>query len=206
MTEKIEAYWFARSDRLPHGDGREIIIGKKHSLRGNIVICKHALHASREPFDALRYAPGSFLYKVRCWGDVVEHNDKLGARHREYVAMRDATAMLWQSAREQALSVINLWDAPEVVVEYLKTGNKELRAVAENTAYASVIEARNESAARSAARAAAAGDAAFAPCASWNAFWNAAEARRETGSEALSAARNRFNELVAELFAEVGNA
>src|ERR1700688_2326857 len=123
-TEPIDAYWFAASDRLPHGDGRKVVVGKSHSLRGEIKICKNALHASRHPFDALKYASGSYLYMVRCSGDVIEHGDKIGCRKRTYIAMIDATDLLRRFARQQALSVIHLWDAPAVVSQYLETGNE----------------------------------------------------------------------------------
>lgn len=136
MIDKIDAWWFAASDRLPHGDGRRIVIGETHSVRGPILLCRNGLHASRDPFDALQNAPGRYLYKVRCWGDVVEDGDKLGARHREYVAMHDATDMLRRFAREQALSVIHLWNPPAVVREYLEIGDEMFRDAALDAAWA----------------------------------------------------------------------
>src|ERR1044072_735627 len=132
--EKISAYWFAASDRLPHGDNRLIVTGETHSVKGEIVLCENALHASRDPFDALQYAPGPYLYRVNCWGDISEGNDKIGARYREYVDMRDATNMLRRFARERALSVIHLWDAPDVVRKYLETGDEEIRLAAASAA------------------------------------------------------------------------
>jgi len=128
--KKIDAWWFSASDCLPHGDGRLIVVGESHSVGGDIVLCDNALHASRDPFDALTYAPGQYLYRVRCWGDVVEDDDKLGARYREYVDMRNATNTLRKFAREQALSVIHFWEAPPVVKEYLEAGDETLRAAA----------------------------------------------------------------------------
>ena len=57
MIEKTKAWWFAASDQLPHGDGRQVVIGETHSLKGGrITICRRALHGSVHPFDALRYA------------------------------------------------------------------------------------------------------------------------------------------------------
>lgn len=129
QNERISAFWFAASDRLPHGDGRPIVIGEAHSVQGDIVLCSNALHASRDAFDALQYASGPYLYQVQCWGDIVEENDKLGARYREYIAMRDASNMLRQYAREQALSVIHLQEALEIVKRYLETGNETIRTV-----------------------------------------------------------------------------
>jgi hypothetical protein len=228
MTDKIEAFWFCASDKLPNGDDRKIIVGKKHSLRGPIIMCKHALHASRTPLDALSYAPGPYLYRVRCWGDVAEETDKLGARHREYVAMVDATNMLRSFAREQALSVIHFWDAPEVVKQYLETGNEALISAARSTARSAARSAARseawsaaESAAESAARSAA---ESAAESAAWSAAWSAARsaaesaawsagrsaawsaARSEAWSAARSEARKRFNELTEALFAGATNA
>lgn len=191
--EKIEAYWFAASDTLPHGDRRKIVVGKSHSLRGEIVICQHALHASRHPFDALRYAPGPYLYKVLCSGDVIEHNDKLGCRRREYVAKIDATDLLWRFARERATGVLHLWDAPQVVKDYLATGDDTLRLAAARAAHA---------AAGDAARAAhAAAYAAYA------ASYAAYAAARAAYAAARAAARERFAEMVEQAFqAEKDNA
>lgn len=196
MSEKIDAWWFAASDRLPHGDGRVIVVGEAHSVTGQIILCKNALHASRHPFDALRPAPGPFLYRVRCWGDVVEDTDKLGARHREYLAMRDATAMLRQYARERALSVIHLWDAPDVVRRYLETGDETIRDAAARAA-SDAWAGRTAPAWPAAAARAATWDVARA--AAWDVAWVSAI------NSPIVAAKKRFGEMVAELF-EIGEA
>jgi hypothetical protein len=200
VSEKIPAWWFSAGDRLPHGDKRLVVIGETHSVNGKIVLCENALHASRDPFDALYYAPGPYLYKVQCWGDIVEDgdDDKLGARHREYLAVRDATNMLRKFAREQALSVIHLWEAPTVVKQYLETGDETLRDAARDAALA---VARDASSAPSAAwdAASAARDAA------WDAAGAAARAATRdaaTRDAARDAVKKRFNELVNELFKE----
>jgi hypothetical protein len=210
MTEKINAFWFASSDRLPHGDSREIAIGKRHSLRGEIIICEHALHASRDPFDALSYSSGPYLYKVRCWGDVVEQIDKLGARNREYVAMMDATNMLLQFAREQALSVVHLWDAPEIVKAYLETGNEDIKEAAMGAAVGATRETPTEASTAASTAAAWAASRATSVTAAWEACWAASKATAWAASRAMvwetawetarETARNKFNELTAALF------
>ena len=122
------------------------------------------LHASGHPFDALLYAPGSTLHLVELDGELIEHGspvDKVAARRRKIVATIDAEPLLREFARKCALSVIHLWDAPEVVKQYLTTGDESLRA-----------------AARAAARAASwAADAARA--AAWAAAGNAAAAEEQ---------------------------
>src|SRR5690349_15368591 len=116
---EVIGWWFAASDELPHGDGRKVVIGETVTVEPPIVPCKHGLHASVEPFDALHYAPGPILYKVRLSGEIVPHDgDKLAASERTALARRDSTAMLRVFARKMALSVIHLWDAPAIVREY----------------------------------------------------------------------------------------
>lgn len=147
MTEPVLAYWFAASDELPHDDGRKVVLGETHSVKGKIAPCRNGLHASEHPFDALKYAPGSILYLVECSGDIRREDDKLACRIRKYIKRIDATTLLLEFARKQALSVIHLWDAPAIVRQYLETGDEAIR---EEAARPSA-----EVAARSAARSAA---------------------------------------------------
>lgn len=132
-------------------DGRPIPkngVWLKHE--GDCVMCESGLHASKHPFDALRYAPGSTLCKVEVRKVVETQDDKLVCRERKIIKRINAEKLLRKFARECALSVIDKWDAPPVVVEYLKTGKESLRAEAEAAARAAA-----EAAARAAARAAA---------------------------------------------------
>lgn len=52
--------------------------------------------------------------------------------------MIDATDLLL--AREQALSIIHLWNAPDVVLQYLETGDEILREAAWSAAEATARE------------------------------------------------------------------
>lgn len=159
-ADAIQAYWFTAKDHLRHGDKRPIIIGETHSVTGKIILCRNALHASRYALDALPYESGSILYKVYCWGDVIENfspvcrlpcakhatynklnevyywgifNSKLGARNRHYVARRDATKILHAFIRKQVFSIIHLWEqAPLIVRNYLITGDESLQNAAHN--------------------------------------------------------------------------
>ena len=152
MTEVIKSWWFAASDILPHGDGREIVIGKTHSVKGKIIICVNGLHGSTHPFDALRYTNGPYLYQVEQWGDIIKEKDKLVSRYRKYITMHDITNELRLFARQQALSVIHLWNAPEIVKKYLETGEESIRDTAWSAAW-SADRAAARGAARDAARA-----------------------------------------------------
>ena len=155
MAASISAYWFARDDGvLPHGDGRAIELGKRYSVTGKLVICANGLHGSRHPIDALQYAPGPILYRTLHSGTVIEQDDKLCSRHRVHVEKRDTTAMLRLFARQQALSVIHRWEAPDVVRQYLETGDESLRDAARAAAWDAARDAAG-AAAWDAARAAA---------------------------------------------------
>ena len=204
--KSVTGWWFGTTDRkLGNDDNRRIVIGETHSVEGEIIPCKHGLHLSRRAIDALQYAPGPIVYKVRGHGTIVSHGnpvDKFACSHRTYLAGGvDCTETLRYSARLSALDVIHLWDAPDVMVRYLKTGDEQLRAAAREAAWsarearaareAARAEAREaaRAAAREAARAAAwaaAREAAWA--AAW-AAWEAARAAREAARAAREAAR-----------------
>ena len=130
MTAPIIAWWFAAGDTLPHGDGRKIVLGETHTVEPPLILCEHALHFCRSPWQALQFAPGPFLYQVRCEGVVVEDDEKGGCTERTYLAMRDTPDTCRAFARAEALRVIHLWDAPAVVHEYLETGREGIRDAA----------------------------------------------------------------------------
>ena len=108
---------------------------------GAVVMCKTGLHASRDPFDALQYAPGATLCLVECDDIVSEDKDKIVCRRRRIVRRIDATSLLWSFARQCALSVAHLWDMPAVVREYLETGDEKKRAAARAAAGAAARDA-----------------------------------------------------------------
>ena len=107
-----------RDGRLIPSDGEWLTHG------GNIVLCQSGLHASLDPWDALRYAPGETLCLVECDGNVMYSDDKLVCARRRIVRRLDATEVLRYFARIQAASVLHLWDAPDVVIDYLMTGDE----------------------------------------------------------------------------------
>ena len=105
---------------------------------GLIVPCSSGLHASVKVLDALQYAPGQMLHKVILEGELQSHGepvDKYVGRRRKILKTIDATDLLRSFARWCALSVIDKWDAPEMVRKYLETGNKSLMEAASNPAY-----------------------------------------------------------------------
>ena len=160
------------TEKLGYDDGRKIKVGETHTVACIPVLCERGLHASKSVIEALQYAPGNILYRVRLSGNIVHGDDKSVATERTYLARIDAEPILREFARKCALSVIHLWDCPRIVKEYLETGDESKRAAARDAAW---------DAARAAAR-----DAAWA--AAWDAAWDAA--RDAARDAAWAAARD----------------
>ena len=129
MTTRPILAWHFVGDKLRDGspipaDGVKLI----HT--GPLVLCESGFHASVKAFDALQYAPGTTLCRVRCSGEVLKSNDKLVCSERTILWRADAAAMLRSFARKCALDVAHLWDMPDVVRQYLETGDETLWAAA----------------------------------------------------------------------------
>ncbi len=192
MTSPTRFAWhFLKNDRTAYG-GFVVEVGKTYEHAGDLIPCKSGLHASARAIDALSFASGAFVTLVRCEGEFVEHGspvDKFVCRRRTALWGYDATDELWTFSRLCALEVLPLWpDAPQVVKDFLETGDEDLRAAARDAAW---------DAARDAARAAAwdaARDAARA--AARDAAWDAARdaARAAAWDAARDAARAAFYE------------
>jgi len=189
MADQADIAWHFTGDKLR--DGSPIPpIGHTLVHTGEIKMCASGYHWSRTPFQALPYAPGPLLHKVRIGGTIREtKGDKGVSSERTILATIDATQLMRRFAADQALSVAHLWPMPDVVREYL-TGLDEAK----------------RSAAESAAARAAAWDAAWAAesaawraaSAAWSAAWRAAESAAWRAAE--SAALNDFNSRVYAAF------
>ena len=143
---------------------------------GELKMCESGLHASERLIDALTYAPGHTICRVELDGDILHDDDKVVAMRRKILWRVDGEELLHEFARWCALQVIDEWDAPDVVREYLETGNEELRAAA--------------SAAASAAAYAAAYAAWDASAAAWDATYAARVAARTAARGAAWDAQN----------------
>ena len=150
----MRAYYFSESNKkLRYGDDRQIRKGRTHKVKGEPVMCEHGLHASKRALDALGYAPGSYLWVVEMAGKIVEGDDKVVATERAYIDGFEASDLLREFARKQAL--INIEKIYkycskkdyDLIVKYLETGDPNIQDAAWSAA-----ESAAESAARSAAR------------------------------------------------------
>jgi len=178
--------------------------GKWLKHTGPLRMCESGLHASLTPWDAFQYAPGNTICYVECRGDIVTDPDKFMCRERKIITRMDATELLRYFARMQALSVVHLWDAPDVVLDYLMTGDEFLREAAREAAQEAVRKAVRKAAwaawAAGAAREAAREAAQEATqAAARKAAW-AARAAQAAAWAAARAARDDFNNLVYECF------
>lgn len=171
-TDKLYWHFLPPDGRLQYGDRKLVVVGERLMLPPDtkIIPCKVGYHASLRAIDALQYAPGPIVCRVTLQGEKIPYGDpvdKYVAEGRTVLWMADATDALREFARWCALQVIDLWDAPPVVREYLETGDENLRAAAWDAARSAPWDvaagsapwdaARN--AARDVASGAAAGDA-----------------------------------------------
>lgn len=137
MSEKVLAWHFLPSGgRLANGDRRKVRVGHTLRHKGQIVLCESGLHASVRAIDALRYAPGPWVCRVECSGEIVRGNDKLVCKQRKTLWMVDATDTLRSFARLCALDVIDKWDTPSIVRQYLEAGDESIRDAAMEAARA----------------------------------------------------------------------
>ncbi len=199
MNEQvIKGYHFTNGMKLR--DGRDVPAkGRWLKHDGEVVPCVSGLHCSVEPRDALKFSPGSVLHQVELRGDLQSHGDpvdKWAGRERKIIASLDCEWLLRYFARQQALSVAHLWDAPDVILEYLITGDESIRDAALGAAWDAALGAAWD----------AAWDAALAAVrgAAWATARDAVrDAVRATARDAVrDAVRADFNALVEQAFAE----
>jgi hypothetical protein len=142
------------TDGMKYRCGKPLVVGETYVYRGELELCRSGLHASVRAIDALGYAPGNTVSLVRCEGKTVHGGDKLVCQRRTPIFTIDATKVLMQYARGCALDVLHLWSPPDVVKQYLETGDDSIRAAAWAAARAAGADAARD-AARDAAWAAA---------------------------------------------------
>ena len=160
--------WHFLSDdkRLGNGDGRLVEVGATLECKGDPVLCDNGMHGSVRLIDALRYASGPIVCRVKIEGDVIEGDDKLCGRRRTVLWMLDATRLLHEFACQSAEDALALVAQPyERSVEVIAAKRKWLDG-----------EITDEEL-----------DAAWA--AAWSAAQDAAWGERVAASAALAAAR-----------------
>lgn len=136
----MKAWHFTDGDRLR--DGRPVPpVGEWLEHHDRVVPCESGLHASVRLIDALLYAPGAMLHRVDLGGEIVHHGNKHVASRRRIRWSLDAGDVLRRFARREALDVAHMWNAPGVVLQYLRTGDETIRNAAYDAAYAAAYAA-----------------------------------------------------------------
>ena len=98
---------------------------------GELILHKSGYHASKRLIDALKYARASTaICRVEVDGEVIESSDLLAAEKRRILWRVDGEPVLMAFARWCALQVAHLWDAPELVIDYLTTGAEKYHEAA----------------------------------------------------------------------------
>lgn len=215
----ILAWHFIGTDRLMAHTGTPIVSGETYRVEGPLVMCRHGLHASERVIDALQYAPGPVVCRVAMGGEIVTGDDKCAATERQVIWMADATDVLRSFACQYALDVSHLWDMPDVVRQYLDTGDESLMDAAWDAAMAAAMAAARDATwdAAMAAAWAAARDAAWdaARDAAWAAAMAAARdaardaargAAMDAAMDAAMAAQNNRLEYMLLTLAPAGSA
>ena len=155
--------------------------GKWLEYAGKREMCCAGLHAAIKPLDALIYSPGPIICRVEIDTEgIIQQHDKINVARRKILWRYDASAALRHFARLCALDVIKFWDAPDIVVRYLRTGDLSSQPAVWAAAWDAALDAagaRANAGARAAARAgtaARARDAAGTAARPWDAAWAAA--------------------------------
>jgi hypothetical protein len=91
-------HFLAEDRRLRFGSREVVEAGKTYTAEEQLVVCQNGVHASNLAIDALRYAPGPVVCRVRLHGEIQHDTDKSVARHRTVLWMADATAILHEFA------------------------------------------------------------------------------------------------------------
>ena len=188
----IRAWHWTQVDKtLGYSDGRVVVVGETLIHEGELILCSQGLHASRRLVDALHYAPGCYVWRVELSGTIIRGRDKLVASERTALWGFDATKLVLDFARRCALDVAHLWNPPEVVVRFLKTGDRSLAADAGYAAARAAATAgygADDAAADAAAVQAALAAAAAAAYAATEVTFAAGDAARAAAARAAAAA------------------
>ena len=158
-------------------------------IAGPLVPCENGYHLCEDAQVVGWLGPA--IYESEIDGDVIYADDKIVVRRvrlTRRTKWNDSVAR--QYARWCAFQVAHLWDMPDIVRQYLETGDESISDAAWAAARAAAWDAAN-AAARAAAWAARAAAWAAASDAAWDAAWDAANAaaRAAAWDAAMAAAR-----------------
>ncbi len=127
----MKAWHFLETSRqLRWPDKRDVKPGCWYRAKGKIELCKNGMHGSKKLSDALSYAPGPIVCRVRIKGEIISARDKIVGRDRIVLGMADATSALTHftcvcaanalaaEAKTGRLPRLELWDAIDARRKY----------------------------------------------------------------------------------------
>lgn len=146
----VTGWHFGPDDVLWYGDGRRMVDGEWLTVDGPLVMCRHGLHLSERPIDALYYARGIDHCRRSEGGiDILRDEDKVCCRARRPIWTIDSRAVVLRFARACALDQIHRWrgPVPAVVSRWLIYGGSAAAyaAYAARSKYLDHANARLES-------------------------------------------------------------
>lgn len=100
--KKYEGWHFVAVEGRLRDDSRAASVGGIETFDGKPELCAAGLHACKRAIDALNYAPGAYVRRVRLQGVVVGSGDKRAATRRVILAEADATRTLHLFACDEA--------------------------------------------------------------------------------------------------------
>ena len=80
--------------RLRYGTRELVEAGRTYTAEGPLALCENGMHASVRAIDALRYALGPVVCRVRLAGEMLKGDDKVVGRSRTVLWMFDASMLL----------------------------------------------------------------------------------------------------------------
>jgi hypothetical protein len=196
----MKAYWFSREDGTTEHQKTPAQIGRTDTVEGELIPCKHGLHASPTPWYGLQYAEGSVLWEVEIPDDSVPHGyptDKFAARSRTYLRCVDLEHVMREFACRQAESVLHLYEEKYPDDKRLRKAIDAARAYIRGEISDDELDAARDAAWAAWAAWDAAGAAAWAARAACDAAWDAAGAAACDAARdaAWDAAWDTFNEM-----------
>jgi len=197
-TRRLGWHFLAANRRLRFGDGRLVEVGKTLTVDCEAILCEQGLHAGHTVYDALQYAQGPILCRVRLGGIIVRGEYKNVATERTVLKMADVSSVLHEFSCRCAEDALALTDKPDPrSVAAIETKRRWLRGEASDSeldaAWAAARDAMDAARTAWAAKDAAwdARDAAWAAKDAARAAMDAAWAARDAAWDAAWAAQKR---------------
>jgi len=106
-------HFLSEDKRLGYGDGRSVEVGQTLECKGEPVLCGNGMHGSARLIDAVHYARGPIVCRVKIEGDVIEDYNKICGRRRTVLWMLDATRILHEFACACAEDALALVEQPD---------------------------------------------------------------------------------------------